>query len=124
MKITFTELKQTIEKLAEESPDCVYEQPVNSICSYRRGICSNGSSGCIIGQACRSLGLSENELIDMDTYGAFMNVCTSKKFRERFFLTCSELLWITTVQKEQDDRNSWSRAVSEANKKNASLVWL
>ena len=117
MKITFTDLKQTIEKLAEESPNCVYSNPERFICSYYRGNCSNDSIGCIVGQACRILGFSEEDLVKMDQHGDFMDVFWSEEFNSRFSLTDDEIHWISTVQGNQDFGYNWCEAVSAANRK-------
>ena len=115
MKITFTDLKQTIEKLAEESPDCTYKNSETCFCSYYKGTCSNGSSGCIVGQACRILGFSEEDLVGMDRHGAFMEVAKSVEFKKRFSLSSKEIDWVSVIQQEQDCPNSWSKAVLAAN---------
>ena len=49
-----------IRKIAAERPDTVYE---SSLCHYNFGLCNDGSTGCLIGQALNA--------IDWPLYGEF-----------------------------------------------------
>ena len=49
-------LYDAVNKLIEENPDNLYNGTIEDSCSYVAGKCSNGSIGCLIGQALDRIG--------------------------------------------------------------------
>ena len=106
-KLDIDKLIAAIRELATESPDNVYDRGRSHTCSYVVGDCSNGTQGCIVGQAIRRLGLETPDFDDsadvyLDNYDAVRAVSEMQR------------AWILIVQQEQDSSNTWAYAVESA----------
>lgn len=101
--LTADDVIAEVRRLAAESPDCVYESP-DGDCHYQRGECSNGSVGCIWGQALRRWGIidesRERAAVLVSRYGAG--------------LSDQQHEWVHAVQEFQDRGESWGDAVKAA----------
>lgn len=104
---------QEVRRLADEFPDCVYT-PVKSgvgnvecSCSNTYGQCSNGTVGCIIGQAVKSVGY------EIPTDYEDTDVCTLLD-RLGIDYENEELAFLEYVQGEQDQSRSWGESIKDA----------
>lgn len=103
---TLQKLIETVRELAKENPNNAY---IRSVCYYNKGECTNGTVGCIFGQAMRKLGVSEDEL------NKFGCKPISDIFRQNhigydpLFFT-----WCEMVQQSQDSGKEWGQCVKEA----------
>lgn len=109
--ITLRQLVDEVTKLATDCPDNKYisdEYP----CMYNSGMCTNGSIGCIFGQACKNLGLKPLE-------GAGISSNIRKWEGNSSIIDCyePEISWCNIVQKKQDTNWSWSAALAAANER-------
>lgn len=87
-------LKTMVRKIAKERPDVKYGMPESGTCSYDEGVCSDGSVGCIFGQAAKLLG--------EPLYG-------SREITDYY-----DDDWCLLVQTYQDKGRSWGEAVRQA----------
>lgn len=92
-------IEQHARRLAEQSPSNEYSYPVPETlkCSYRAGECSDGSIGCIIGQAILAAGLDLP--VGSLEIGRYLNSA-----------------WLRQVQLRHDMCMSWGKAVEGADK--------
>lgn len=108
MTITPKEVEAEIRRLAAESPDNVYRGGEDAGCLYTLGTCTNGSKGCIVGQALCRLGFEE-QCKEMDRSGG--------QNADDMLRACNILgdyRWINTVQGAQDEEMKWGEAVELA----------
>jgi hypothetical protein len=105
-KITGSLLIAQIRELAKKAPDNLYikPDPKYNTCCYDRGTCTDGSIGCIFGQAFRALGL------ELKGTAIISYILSDNQ------IPCSgsEKLWCATVQRLQDQGRTWSEAVKLA----------
>lgn len=110
--ITFADLEKEIRRLATEAPDNVYISPDEGPCYYNKGICTDGTIGCIFGQAFRNLGISLP--LEDDDDGRLPIVCLLKRLainpsgRDSYFAA--------VIQNAQDNCCPWGEAVSRADR--------
>ena len=99
--------------LANEFPDNRYNKPTEeppegevATCRYDKGICTNGSVGCIFGQALRKLGYYTDKVMPI------LNL-----LRDELKLSISEEenVWCWRMQKTQDNGNTWVESLRRAN---------
>ena len=115
MNITAKQILKTVKELAKENPDTVYVSPNDEgLCFYTKGACSNGTEGCIIGQALVKLGVPKETLAELDEKsqditGLLRNLdmVDLATFDDNDYL--DEL---TKIQNRQDSGCSWGEAVS------------
>jgi hypothetical protein len=107
--LTIDNLLAEVRSLAMESPDNIYHRPPQdkefiAVCEYNRGICDNGSIGCIFGQAFRRLGVEVNK------------ICTISALMHTHFgyhpITIRNWCW--TLQRHQDQGKTWGEALALA----------
>lgn len=103
----------TVRKLAADSPNNVYSRPggIDSVCKYFSGKCSNGSTGCIFGQAFLELELDIDEDIDED-FG--MGIVALLDIELNIEEEYHKKNWCDKVQRVQDSELSWSEAIKRA----------
>lgn len=112
------DLIEAVRNLAAESPDNRYMG--KSKCEYSRGRCTNGSCGCIIGQAIRKIDTEVFGVIELreaqDRFvGGILGLTEYLKEREIVFdCTDQERRWLIHVQSEQDCGKTWAVAVELA----------
>lgn len=116
MHVTLDDVIQATRELAAEFPDNVYEKEVQRInCFYTKGPCSNGSCGCLIGQALIKAGVPKERLEEFDakeqggvsTVAYFLGIP----------LVNDKLWWLESVQSWQDMGNSWRACIEHAEAK-------
>lgn len=111
-----------VRKIAKERPD-VYYNP-DGMCKYSSGECSDGSIGCIFGQAFTNLGIDAKKfdkypvphhtsINGSTTYVPSIDHILRNEFNCKEVL---ELEWCGTVQNGQDGGLSWKEAVLEADR--------
>ena len=113
-KITAAQIIQEVRKLAEASPDNVYQLSNGLGCFYGKGQCTNESTGCIFGQAFTNLGIPGTWLDD-NTIGQNSYIYEILDWLQ-IPHTSQESQWCGKVQSEQDYRVSWKIAVENADK--------
>jgi hypothetical protein len=120
------DLVNEVVKLTKERPDVIYEgvnDPGESAqCSNIRGDCSDGTKGCIVGQAFFNLGFLPEDLEfkeDDDTIKDY-NDSSVNEIGEAFFDMSyagaeEDLRWLAIVQDNQDGGDTWGEAAEKAN---------
>lgn len=102
---TIEDLIQTVRDLASESPDNIYNRPEGmSVCLYNKGICTNGSVGCIFGQAFRKLGIE----VDEDGWIVIVLITVFG------YQSSSQNKWCSFVQCNQDRQKTWGECIKIA----------
>jgi hypothetical protein len=128
------DLVQKVRELAENNPTNTYEDRKDfkrwsQGCSYTKGECSNGTVGCIMGQAILVLDpdykfdddqesicgiiLSDSEITKLEHLRfnpAGVRYLSSRIIKSRD----GDKNWLTKVQEGQDDGCTWSTAVFNA----------
>lgn len=101
-----------VRRLAANSPDNIYTAPEKRACSNISGTCSDGSVGCIIGQAMKNCGLDEDILNEDSEAGI-------ESFVDRNILSGFriEAIWCAKVQNRQDFQSTWGDAVKVADER-------
>lgn len=92
-----------VRRKINESPNVVYNRPEGGImCQYDSGVCSDGSVGCIWGQAFRELGLVDDLHLNQSlvTYFDLHDIPVDRL----------SLAWAAAVQAGQDRGLSWGQA--------------
>lgn len=110
--VTLDDVKSKIRELAAAAPTNYYSQVVTTsgerACMYTQGECSNGTVGCIVGQALCALGFRKQcEEIDAkggDTAEVMLQACGLK-------VTAKDYYWFFKVQVYQDMGFMWSDAI-------------
>lgn len=102
-KITGSLLIAQIRELAKKAPNNLYIKPDEkyNTCCYDRGTCTDGSIGCIFGQALRALGLELKGAATISSVLSDNQIPCSE----------SEKHWCATVQRLQDQGKTWSEAL-------------
>lgn len=114
-------LEQAVRKLAADSPDTLYCKPDDSIfCSYSKGACTNGSVGCIMGQALVRCGLGTTLALaqkwgSINNFVLFITNTDLEKLPTPVVLT---IRWLQEVQTQQDQGRTWRDAVALADRFN------
>ncbi len=115
--VTVESLVQKVRELAAASPENLYRKPNEDkpYCSYHSGLCTNGSIGCIMGQALRLLGFDDERLVRCDGHGSIKEVLGSEQIPNASDDTDRGALawWLREVQGKQDTGFSWGQAVAE-----------
>lgn len=94
-----------VRRLAVVSPDNRYvTNHATEACYYDKGVCTDGSIGCIFGQAIRNLGL-DWDLSDN------VGIITLLQ-RNNVTALCRETTWCSLLQFEQDFGLSWAEALA------------
>lgn len=98
--------------MATERPDNVYLPGANRgepdfSCSYDDGECSDGTVGCIFGQALDQMGF------DLSDVSEGVRVSEAMRQLGITFKSCHEL-WCDRVQENQDKGTNWGLAVADA----------
>ena len=101
---TATELIAKVKELVKASPENRYEA---NPCRYCTGKNTNGSVGCLFGQALRALGMPNEQLIkfDMNLHNLIGEMLPT------IGIECneSERKWLTIVQRYQDQHFAWDK---------------
>lgn len=102
--VTVPELEIKVRELAAKSPDNIYKPDESRqynqyvSCFYNEGKCSDGSIGCIIGQAIKALDEEFFEKIKKSVCGVSDIVYGKTK-------------WLQSVQAFQDKGNTWGKCI-------------
>jgi hypothetical protein len=120
--ITLKQLVHKVRELATASPDNKYVTTDGKNCFYNSGQCSNGSVGCIFGQALRALGVTED--IDIWSVNAgtaeySIRSLIPKLVAEGYMVGVTLehtniLSWCAFVQSAQDEQQTWGEAIQRA----------
>ena len=109
MHLTVSDLISKVRELAAASPDCRYRSTNGSSsgCCNNRGECTNGTVGCIIGQAAAALGYDWGDEPSREGVHLFVN----RVFRHT---PRPQTYWLDLVQGQQDLGKTWGDAVQYA----------
>jgi hypothetical protein len=112
--ITIEQLVAEVTRLAQENPENSYEQTAIA-CYYNKGTCTNGTVGCIFGQAFRNL---EQPLEDIfDSHCGNTGIRIGIVLKELKLNNIPELVnWCSEFQYWQDRHCSWNQCLVNANK--------
>jgi hypothetical protein len=110
--ITVHNVIAEVRKLAAEKPDnCYVPTDAWGGCCYDKGQCTDGSVGCIFGQALQRLGRP------ITGCGSITQaLCDSRWFEPLTIDLDNEVEWCKLVQQYQDANLSWGKAVESANR--------
>lgn len=107
VRITAAKLIATVRRIVKARPDTKYEEMV---CHYVKGQCSDGSFGCLLGQAFKELKVKRNFgrqqmgiVIVLEKLGVKTKMAQAR--------------WLSTVQRNQDRGSTWENAVLTADMK-------
>jgi hypothetical protein len=98
-----------VRELSSESPDAIYGLR-GSGCRYASGSVSNGSCGCIVGQAVRRSGHDPEPLDNARSFPVSATIAL-QRLLEPGSWEWEELQWLRCVQLAQDDGVAWGLAV-------------
>lgn len=99
-------IERAIRELAEQFPDNKYLNPLESCgCLYEEGFCSNGSQGCIVGQAIKHAGFTVPVGADNMPLGKLLRDTQPN-------ISSDEVSWVRSVQYLQDRKYTWGEAVA------------
>lgn len=118
-KITASDLKAEVIKVARENPDHVYKDEngiVGGMCTYEH----NGFPSCIIGHALHRLGMSLEQLHVFDTaylgglgimevFGDYTDLLDYDNDPNGI----NDVMFLSSVQTNQDSGIPWGKAVKE-----------
>lgn len=102
---TFIEdMERELRRLASEKPDFIYTSEPGAACHYSKGPSYNLKScdGCIFGQTLQTLGITKEELNELDTDGMDTAIHIIFPFAPR--------RW-KSVQYRQDNGSPWGEAI-------------
>ena len=121
--------KQVIAKVRELGANAPENKYVSNngftICYYHIGKCTNGSTGCIVGQALMELGwVSQYDLLFYaheyrlytDEHLIFNDTTNITSLFKKLLIDCqgNELQWLARVQDKQDRGSTWGEAIKNA----------
>ena len=109
-KVSLIQLARTVRKIASDRPDVKYMAQGN--CMYDTGACSDGSVGCIFGQAINQLGLK----VPHNFEGCSINMVLEEINTVKYSDQTKKMQWLDIVQASQDVGMSWAAAVSKADR--------
>lgn len=105
-----TGIIKAIQALVAKSPDNVYDGGDGN-CYYARGVCTDGSIGCIIGQALLAEGYSQYEVEKFDNQ---TNGLTALDVLRRLEYDENEAKFAQLCQESQDRGEKWVDAFDNA----------
>ena len=115
--INSQDLIQTVRQLANDNPTNCYEGNKDGQgCCYARGKCSNGTIGCILGQAMIACDHEVTEYIsDKERQTKQFELLYESMINEGLIeMSRQDMIWCSEVQKYQDDGETWADAVAYA----------
>jgi hypothetical protein len=110
--LSIDDIIEKVRELAKKVPDNKYnrdknDRPLSGQCSYETGLCTDGSIGCIFGQAALALGLRLVGGIAIDHVFSSRQITTETRLNRK-------ISWCCAVQRYQDTGNTWAKAVEQA----------
>lgn len=110
-------LISAVRGLALKSPNNVYVRPAGALCcSNVKGTCTDGSVGCIIGQAIRIVDPTFEFINDLEECSIRSNNKPDSLLSNKlgFDHGSDKLMWLKCVQRRQDKGDTWCEAVKYA----------
>ena len=108
--ITAKDVIAAVRRLADNSPNCQYKPPDRDngvkVCFNKEGECTNGSTGCIVGQALVELFGADK----VPNEGGVATCVSDLQIRA----TPQQYSWLQVVQGRQDNGCPWEFAVEQA----------
>jgi hypothetical protein len=118
----------TVTRLAMANPDTKYKKDTlgsGPNCKYAAGECSNGTVGCIIGQALKASGVTlkpEWDTGNGNTASAIIDDLIEERIIEEPEQTGRYKIWLDDVQGSQDTGDTWQEALNHANRRMTELL--
>lgn len=118
-------LARKVRELAIARPETVYRpSPTGQAspatrCSYLGGTCTDGTVGCLVGQAFFAIGFTADQLRPVDHLGieeALENLLPSEFSAEEY----RQVRWLESVQNAQDNGHPWHEAIDIADQEEPS----
>lgn len=109
--VTLKQVVSAVRELAAARPDTIYNRTGMGRCEYAAGECSDGSVGCLFGQALKSLGIEPWKLRDQGgnrisfALGDLGIIPVADKFED------PDVRWCARVQRSQDGGSNWKMAI-------------
>lgn len=113
-KITWPQLEAEVRRLATERPWNKYGQDGSGRCAYAAGVCSDGSIGCIFGQALRACGVNPIEFDSGSEQGQPMDIAGVLEELGLVSGLTRKVMWANEVQGLQDAGEPWGNALAQA----------
>lgn len=115
MKFTFEQLKNEVIRIIEENPNNSYKPELSDVwvcrCRYTSGTCSDGSCGCLFGQALLAVGITLEQLRYFDSLDLTI---TRVLIKLEIIFSQSEKDWLGAIQYTQDQGRSWKSCLRYA----------
>jgi hypothetical protein len=114
------QLADKVRELAIARPETVYRPaPTGQTspaahCSYLGGTCSDGTLGCLVGQALLAVGFTVEQLRSVDLFGIEEALDKLHPF-ELTDHQYQQVRWLESVQNAQDNGYAWREAIAIAN---------
>lgn len=107
-RFTAKDLAREVLRLADQHPTATYEASVPGECLYAAGDAA-GACGCLMGQAMRALGVTDDELTEMDANGEGI---TAQLTRLSIDWDTDIAFALDCAQTQQDHGYPWGQAVA------------
>ncbi len=105
---TVEELVAKVREIAKSRPDTIYYGTEQG-CEYNAGLCSDGSIGCLFGQAMKELGETYLE------YGGFIDSVLCRRDNLNIAKHGDvKVSWCLKVQNNQDSGTDWGTCIKSA----------
>ena len=123
MPVTYRQFYDTITKYGRERADVVYSPKEGDDCLLLKGTCTDGSVGCIWGQAAKELGMPDDvlKLIDDENKDAekMLDLLENRELLVRdpgmsAYDRNDFQYWANVVQSNQDQGDTWGEAITKA----------
>jgi hypothetical protein len=101
-----------VRKLGLARPHTVYLSDAG--CNYADGNCSDGTTGCLLGQALLELGYSAGQLRRLDEMPISSVAIVLEALLKTDNLPVDKVRWLRRVQDAQDVEVAWGEAVRAA----------
>jgi hypothetical protein len=105
------DLVTKVREIAAARPENVYR---NGRCEYADGECSDGTIGCILGQALLALGFTKRKLRRLDELPISSIGVVLTSLLKTDALPPNKVSWLRRVQDAQDIEVEWGAAVEAA----------
>lgn len=109
--IKIQDIENKMLELIRANPDNIYNSQ-GGPCSYLRGVCSNGSEGCLLGQALIALGIEPSRLGLTQSIASLLynlyDIGLISEHPDDSHVT-NRIAWAQSIQ---DMRHSWGRILT------------
>lgn len=116
-KFSIQDLITEVRSIAQKRADVIYtKQDDMETCSYNYGSCSDGTVGCLFGQALQELGFDTSEVDNENIDTVIERLVEKDRDPKTESYPSEQIEWCALVQMNQDHGLSWGVAVYKADK--------